>query len=460
MDTKQPEPSVAQCVLRAIFALLLLCLTARPHESAAELPTFEERFCFAEPYDKPCAVFPLDQTDFSEFFEYMIVEAKAQEPFDFFSWQAFVALNWPYDSPQEPSPALSGSGSYAWTFYERRDDVVSDSRAADAHCRDPSDGRGVFTRDLAQADGNVLIDSRRNFIVYETRMNEVAAAYIRSNALNTLAGQETFAPNAISFPLGGDGRAPSVLIKTAWRVLTGEPTDSRYLQSSGTISVPAARSETGAPLCLDVRLGLVGMHIVSRVKSGNGDEWIWSTFEHRDNVPIAENARNINSIYALDLFPGGCKAPVKSAGNSPMAGDYAFFDPDCPTCTTNEPDGNRWRWAATTPFARLNGVLPDRGNQIVRCWDIFPRTDEINAQWQAALTGSVLANYMLVSTQWRGANASAMFEHGEVPRYVSNTTLETYLQYEKTGSCLGCHADATSAAGQPANFTFLLQNAD
>ncbi|NMM43578.1 hypothetical protein HH303_03750 [Rhodospirillaceae bacterium KN72] len=443
----------------AVIAFLFLVQTALPQESRAELPAFKERFCFAEPYDRPCAVFPIDQTDFSEFFEYMIVEAKAQEPFDFFSWQAFVALNWPYAAPDRPAPSLSDTGRYAWTYYARRDDVISAARPA-TDCRDRSDGRGVYTWDLAQADGNVLIDIDGNFAVYETRMNDVAADYIRSNALNTLAGQEKFAPKAVSFPLGGDGRMPSVLMKTAWRILTGKPSDSRYLQADGIVSVPTEASESGEPLCLTVRLGLVGMHIVSRVKSGNGDEWIWSTFEHRDNVPIAENARNINSIYARDLFPGGCKAPKEAQTETASPEGYAFFDPDCPTCATNAASTKRWSWADTAPFARLNGSPPDRASQIVRCWDIFPRTDEINAQWHAALAGSVLTNYQLVSTQWRGANASAMFEHGEVPRYVSNTTLETYLQYDKTGSCLGCHAGAATAAGQSANFTFLLQNAD
>ncbi len=64
---------------------------------------------------------------------------------------------------------------------------------------------------------------------------------------------------------------------------------------------------------------------------------------------------------------------------------------------------------------------------------------------------------MLVSTQWRGANASPYIEHGELPRFLSNTTLETYLQTARDGTCIGCHAEATTALGTRADSTFILR---
>lgn len=71
----------------------------------------------------------------------------------------------------------------------------------------------------------------------------------------------------------------------------------------------------------------------------------------------------------------------------------------------------------------------------------------------------VWSNYMLISTQWRGAAISPLFEHGEVPRFLANTTMESYLQDDPAGTCLGCHAAAATAAGKPSNFTFLLRKA-
>ena len=80
----------------------------------------------------------------------------------------------------------------------------------------------------------------------------------------------------------------------------------------------------------------------------------------------------------------------------------------------------------------------------------------MNATWQARLADTVLHNYMLVSSQWRGANISPIFPHGELPRFLTNTTVETFVQTDPQGTCLGCHAAARTATGADANFTFLL----
>ncbi|WWR47247.1 hypothetical protein RZ517_03410 [Roseovarius sp. S88] len=111
-----------------------------------------------------------------------------------------------------------------------------------------------------------------------------------------------------------------------------------------------------------------------------------------------------------------------------------------------------------TPFARNLEGTPAHPSQVVRCWDIFSPTQETNTVWQAKLAGSKLANYMLISSQWRGANPDPIFEHGELPRYLSNTTMETYLQTDPSGTCLGCHAGAETAEGAFSDFTFLLRN--
>ena len=68
-------------------------------------------------------------------------------------------------------------------------------------------------------------------------------------------------------------------------------------------------------------------------------------------------------------------------------------------------------------------------------------------------------NYRLISTQWRGSPGSKLFPNGEVPRFLTNVTLETYDQYSHGGTCMGCHATATTAAGQDANFSFFLSKA-
>jgi hypothetical protein len=58
-----------------------------------------------------------------------------------------------------------------------------------------------------------------------------------------------------------------------------------------------------------------------------------------------------------------------------------------------------------------------------------------------------------------------VFVNGAVPAFLSNATLETYIQTAELGTCIGCHQGATLAyttevGGQKqtydANFSFLL----
>ena len=418
---------------------------------------FTPQTCVRAPHDQLCPHFPDDQISFSAVLEYRLISTAVQDPFDHHAWQAFVALNWPLADDGTPVATLGSAPDSpdtrrVWSRFASRDEVFRPDRAA--RCRDSADVI-VRTSDLVQADGTVLIDQSGNFVVYETRMNPVVEAYIRDNALDSRAGQVAFDPQPVEFPLGriGARSAPaSIILKTAWRVLQAGETG--YLTASGKISVSAERSAGGAPLCLSVTLGMVGMHIVTRVASGNGDEWLWSTFEHRDNVPVAGSSRHVNSLFALELFPEGCTHPTDVRGRG-----WSFYDPARPDISTNTPGGSDWSWTDRAPYARIGGK-PATPPQIVRCWDLLESTRAVNAIWQDRLTESVLQNYMLISSQWRGANKSPLFPHGELPRFLTNTTVETFAQTDPNGTCLGCHTAARTATGADANFTFLLSAAE
>ena len=302
--------------LEALFACLLAAgfLFAGAVGAPAKVVKFTPQTCVRAPHDQLCPHFPDNQTDFSSVFEYHLINTAAQDPFDHHAWQAFVALNWPLlaDGTSAAAKTAAPDTRPVWSRFARRDDAFGRHRAA--ACPDSADAI-VDVPDLAQFDGKVLIDQSGNFVVYETRMNPVVEAYIRDNALDSRAGQAAFSPQPVAFPqgrLGAEATPASVLIKTAWRVLQAGATG--YLTASGLIHVPADRSASASPLCLSVTLGLVGMHIVTRVASGNGDEWLWSTFEHRDNVPLAASARRVNSLFARELFPQGCTHPTDAAG--------------------------------------------------------------------------------------------------------------------------------------------------
>jgi len=338
-----------------------------------------------------------------------------------------------------------------WQCFRERDSLFEQSTA----CASSNDPAALIIRDLVQADGNVLIDQAGNFTVYQTRVSPVVADFSRQNELHTQAGQAAAGPG-IAFPMGHRAGADhpaapaSILLKTTWRIVTPDPAKD-YLTRRPIIDVPAKHSAAGRPAGHGVTLGMVGMHTVTRTHSGNGGERIWSTFKHRANAPVAAHARGVNSIYSDDPFPGGSTPPSTTTHHN-------YFAPDCPNCPKNTPPIAA-TWADAPPFA-VTGKDPAQPSQIVRCWKIFKSTAAVNALWQARLSGTVLANYMVISTQWRGANNSPLFEHGEGPRFLTNTRMESFQQDANDGPCLGRHAEATTAVGTAPNFSFLLQKAD
>lgn len=113
----------------------------------------------------------------------------------------------------------------------------------------------------------------------------------------------------------------------------------------------------------------------------------------------------------------------------------------------------------TAPHARNHDGNKIPGSQIVRCWDIFGSTAAVNDIWADKLKGTVWANYMLISTQWRATDKSPLFENGELPRYLTNLTLESFQQTANNGTCLGCHTTARTASSAPADFVFMMQRA-
>ena len=283
------------------------------------------------------------------------------------------------------------------------------------------------------------------------------ADYIRRHGLTTTKGQAVFEAggNKVDFPLGRDGgSAGAAVLKMAWKIIDPKADKpGRFFTRPARIAVKAADSSDGKPHCHAVTLALVGLHIMRRTKSGNGDRWIWSTFEHADNAPYAADARGPNSILTDDLFPSGCKAAKDQQG------EFSFFNGQCPDCPSNAVAPAKWTWASAPPFAGAFAQRGRFGTQVARCWRLSEGTEKLNKLWHAELAGTVWRHYHLVSTQWRGNYGGGLFNVGEVPRYLTNSVLETYLQTEKGGTCLGCHTAATTKAGADANFTFVFDRA-
>ena len=349
-----------------------------------------------------------------------------------------------------------------WQFYKQLGEVFGFT-GEDQPCRSGTAAE-IATAQILQSSGKPLIDRNLNYIVFDTRMNARTEQYILANEFDSAESQPRFrqAGKVVDFPRGHyqdkaartGGELGAIALKTSWKIIdTGASEEAlSYYTVDGLIAVPGARSETGEALCIRTRIGLIGIHIMHRTDSGNGGDWIWSTFEHVNAAPIADNSLDPNNILG-ELFADGCLADTVESQR------YILFNPDCKDCPTNTTPEAEWKWFEDAPHARGHATRGEFGTQVVRCWQIFESTAHVNAVWHAKLRDTVWSNYRLISTQWRGSPGSELIPNGEVPRSLTNVTLETYDQYSHGGPCMGCHARAITLAGQGANFSFFLSKA-
>ena len=206
-------------------------------------------------------------------------------------------------------------------------------------------------------------------------------------------------------------------------------------------------NQSPSPGINPVTLGLVGLHIAHKTKSQQS--WIWSTFEHVDNLKPPPGS------------PFGAKASFNNSGCPPA------------TCPPNVQ-------TAAKPYTELdqNGKPINKPVQVVRINPVGDsNADQLNAIFQSLLKGSVWANYKLITTQWIG-------ELGTMPKpaFMANMTLETFIQLPKppsdgpvpypspgynpfapgvaSSSCMKCHSVATTASGKAkGDFSFILGEA-
>jgi hypothetical protein len=381
---------------------------------------------------------PADIPEFQAAFIYHFLESKAQLPFDTFAWRSFLALN------AVGAGAAPDSTAKAWDALPQPDRVLAGDAPFGA-CGAPQPGTVTVFR-YRQADGSMLVDRDGNFIVYDTRINGSA-----QHTVQRVQAGDT--PGFIAGHMGAPQEDGAILIKTAWRVLGGtrdQAADGRdYVVVPGRIAIAAEDSLDHRAQCLAVPLGLLGMHIVRKPASGNGDHWIWSTFEHVATAPLASNARDVNNILSFDPFPDGC--PVADAPKG-----FALFAEGPNVSGVNQSPADTYYWGDSAPFARLaDGSAAPRA-RVSRCWKVFAGTEALNAEMRAPLAGTPWQNYRLIGTQWRGNGGDPIFGTGELPRYLSNVSMESFMQ--ASGSCMSCHKAARTADGQRADFTFMFQD--
>lgn len=420
----------------------------------------------------------------------------AQSPFDNMAWQMFVALNWQASNPTDPASGLNGAGPVVWQGYATPEAVFD---GPVGNCPNPNNlprfniiakaGTNPRDQEFLQATGQPLIDANGNWTLFERRMNSVEQQYIESQGLNTYEGQQKFieAGNSVLFQPGQqvptNGVVGAIEIKASWKII-GEADKASYFHTQGLIDVQGAYVSDGQPLCAEVTLGLVGLHIIqansevidpkTKLPGALQPKFIWASFEHKNNAPTSSQACDAvvdNTCYQT-IANNNCPAPSD-------AGSYAYYNPTCSALPVNTPPAKKpgesaYVWSRTQPYAAAY-LTPSNnaqcGTQVSRCWQVYDLTADLNAAWTAQLAAinSVFANYYLIGTNW-GANIEPVpgkLDNGSVPAFLGNSTMETYIQTDpQFGNCVNCHAGAqlayssTDANGKPvhysANFSFLL----
>jgi hypothetical protein len=338
--------------------------------------------------------------------------------FDDFSWRAFLALVWPAKQDQrgKPDPALAPGAAGKPTVFET---FKADWEIFQPNGKDPAPNWKDYTGDNPCSVANVvfgdvmlasfskfanlgmagfgpkltgaLVAQNGTYVRYAVNFNEsefttilARKAYLRAS----LANPVSFDPGAID-------------TKAAWIDMKGVANPARYYTRQAMLFDLETNS------CTKTTVGLVGFHIV--VKTASRPQWIWTSFEHIDNVPSA-------GAPGPFTFNNGSGTPM------PAANPIPFPIP----------------LKAPPPY------------NVERQKPIHPSTAALNSKYRDALkaAGSPFQFYQLVMTQWpRNANSSDAGSPnftfpGTAPADAtafSNTTLETFEQKEIARGCMNCH---------------------
>ncbi|HJW93675.1 MAG TPA: hypothetical protein VJ901_08660 [Thermoanaerobaculia bacterium] len=361
------------------------------------------------------------------------LHGESQGGVDIFSWNEFIALNWPAannctaDTGKSILNITGGStqGPVVWQTLMSSDDVFVAPGTNPAQWCQGNSLAALFKnlphvmRHVAKADpaahklggmfaaiaeptgveavGGVVTDQSGRWLRYEKYMNQSEYQEIVKNSWYRLAVLDSIP--SLNLPDG------SVEIKAAWKILTQqEIAGNRYYTTVATVyNTPQGAPSPGPN---PVTLGLVGLHIIQKTPQQSG--FFWSTFEQVDN-------------------------------------DKVFYNPSSNTAANTQ--------TAKQPYMELDpdGKPHNIAVQIKRVNNI-QASPALNAYYQGLLGNSVFKYYQLISTQWQTGGAPQ-----GTPANVANEVIETYVQSvsapfrpnqpkspQVTG-CLTCHLDAKAA---------------
>jgi hypothetical protein len=427
--------------------------------------------------------------------------ANLQRGFDFYSWLTFLALNAPADGSRidQAKPNTPTKWEQPSNFKQLLDVMLEDGRASKwqdkkivpPECLDQYNKlKGqVMVIEMIEESFNEpfktgpLIDQQGNYAIFDILMNRSMFDYMQKHNLQSKVGQQSKenASLKVDFPAGANKDQPghanippgdpgAVMIKVSWKVLDSPAERQNFHTVDALVLMPRHENETAKPPCLRKTLGLVGFHVGH--KTVGRRQWIWTSFEHKQNVPEQQE---------VDRQEAKAKGP------------YNFYKVGCdPTqCPVNQTPPTPWE-----PTYKNGLKFHDSKfrSQITRVIPLTDETKQMNKDFQGILGNTVWKNYMLLSTQWpsdfRCGGKTAHVPPVEplpdtdfqkepdmncapAPTFLANSTLETYSQGTDplaSSSCMACHGNAVSQQVRPpdmepekffnqSDFTFMLEKA-
>jgi hypothetical protein len=423
--------------------------------------------------------------------------------FDNFSWQSFIALNWPaaLDSttglPARSSASPNGvpdttksigdSGPRTW------EGLKADFELFQANGAPPSDwtsyqttnppcgqcgaqakikllpliakGQSTLPGGINQAMAGPLLPQQlingvATYLREEVRVNEVQYNAISNAKWYLRSTLPKYPKPAVNFTISNCTPQPvygALEVKASWRQMTpvemsNPAITSRYYIVNAVLVDPVS----GKCTCTPVPMGLVGFHIGQ--KTSPFTAWMWSTFEQVDNVPCTPSEQSSGAPECASAPPEGYS--FNNGTTTPNASTKGY------AVVQGQPN------PLLTPFNPKNSNNLTKPVQVLRHND-FPnmggttpptdRTDilQSNATFRNLLKGTTWYYYKLVSNQWApNRNGSIVINNPATTQDnysamnsfplegVANTTMETYFQvktpfYPNFGSsCIHCHYQA------------------
>ena len=424
----------------------------------------------------------------------------SQSTIDHFSWQTFVALNWPAQVDDKGRPvrdddfpngkpdtmkAFADRGPRVWEglkadhelFREGGQEPVVWSRydndlPCTAGAVEDGSGEKILTllsegtsmqSGVNQAMAGPLIDRFGSYVHYEVRHNRPYYDYVRNNKFylrKELDAKTRWPKPKADFPISdGSSRYGALEIKAAWRVLDPSEPESvanRYYWTWARIPDPKT-GRCGPPQ----RVALVGLHILQKVKGFNA--WLWATFEHEDNVPC--------NYHPADECPPVPDHYSFNAKNPKLDADAAANRGYAPRGWSTSPLQGTAKWKPVDPVKLPPEPVPeaDRINAI-RTRPVRFSAAEQNYRFHhtEGIAGTFWENYILIDTQWPFEGDGKVVPANPTKAYklddytigaldpvpgpnqdenhpVANVTMETFYQERNPSlpqfgaTCMQCH---------------------